>query len=110
MIEYLKFCWRQRNTPWRDMAEEYALLTKMARRCAYDLGHAASAYQPEGWHKMWSEKSDRWLSIFSPDGIKDYRHSLYNDIDKLELRVERLREFCKANGLDPEEVDETMPF
>jgi len=92
------------------MAEEYALLTKMARRCAYDLGHAVDDMRPGHMQEILKDAPAMWLNIFSPDGVKDYRHDLYRSIDKLNSRIKHLREFCKANGLDPEEVDETMPF
>lgn len=109
-LDYLKFCWRNRDTPWRDLAEEYAMLTKMARRCAYDLSHAASPYNDSETAKMFEERSRMWLGLFAPDGVKDYRHQLLNDNMKLEFRIERLRNFCVDNGLDPNKVDEVLPF
>lgn len=108
MIAFIRLCWSRRNTPWYDLAEEYALLTKMARRCAYDLSHAAFSGNSPELADMYEGRARMWLKIFAPDGVKDYRHRLYSDIDKLEFRVERLREFCKKNGLDPEEVDDTQ--
>lgn len=108
MIAFIRLCWSRRNTPWYDLAEEYALLTKMARRCAYDLDHAASSIRDTRFGPRFSERAQMWIKIFAPDGVKDYRHQLHNDMDKLEFRVERLREFCKKNGLDPEEVDDTQ--
>lgn len=110
ILNYLIFCWKQRNTPWYDMAEEYSLLTKMARRCAYDLCHAVDYLPPGFMRDSLKDAPKMWLSIFAPDGVKDYRHSLYHEIDKAERRVEKLRDFCIANNLDPDTIDETPPF
>lgn len=105
MIQALIFLWKRRDSPWSHLAVEYSLLTKMARRCAYDLDHAV-AELPDGFLKgQLKDSPKRWLDIFSPDGVKNYRHQLYADIDSLEMRVEKLRNFCTENGLDPDEVD-----
>lgn len=88
--------------------EEYTLLLKAARRCAYDLSHSAWGNQTPELADRFETRARMWINIFSPDGVKDYRHRLHNDIDKLELRIDRLREFCTKNGLDPEEVDDTL--
>lgn len=108
MIAFIRLCWSRRNTPWADLAEEYALLTKMARRCAHDLAHAAWGNHGPEMAREFERRAEMWLDVFAPDGVKDYRHQLYNDVDKLEFRVGRLRDFCKKNGLDPEEVDDTV--
>lgn len=86
------------------------MLTKMARRCAYDLDHAAGEMSDPDKMKFFCQRSRMWLSIFAPDGVKDYRHKTHIDIMRLECRVDILRAFCVQNGLDPNVVDEVLPF
>lgn len=108
MFIFIRVLLMHLSSPWRDMTEEYTLLLKSARRCAYDLSHAAWGPTTPDMSDMFERRARMWLNIFSPDGMKDYRHRLHNDIDKLEFRIQRLRDFCVKNDLDPEEVDDTQ--
>lgn len=107
---FLLLYWQHRNTPYDEVFEQYTLVLKAARRCAYDLAHAADMIDRRGHYAEFSEifaKNARmWLGIFSPTGAKDYRHRLHQEANMLELRVERLRDFCQKNGLDPNTVDD----
>jgi hypothetical protein len=109
---FLMLCWRFRNTPLNVLLEEHTLLIKAARRCAHDLAHAADCIDRNGnwaeFNKIFRKNAEMWLGIFNPTGPKDYRHRLHHEIHSLEFRVERLREFCEKNGLDPNVVDD--PF
>ena len=76
--------------------------------CAGDLGmsNARSGYKSViDYHK----RSQMWQEIFSPTGGKDYRHSLHNDIWKLEREIDRLKKVCADNNIDSEDPD-GIPF
>lgn len=99
-------CWKHRNDCRFEFFEQYTLVLKAARRCAYDLTHCAGDLSLElsrnneksivDYHK----RSQMWQDIFSPTGGKDYRHDLHYDIDKAEREVTRLQELCTKNGID----------
>ena len=104
-------CWKHRKYTRFEMFEQYVLILKAARRCAYDLGHASSEIKHNdnfGSDFYW-EQHEGWLDIFSPTGAKDYRHKLHQQIDNREYEIERLKKLCVKNGIDPEDPD-AIPF
>ncbi len=91
------------NDPKDLLAQHFEILTKSARRCAYDLRHAAddlSSYVGPDHYVDFSQRANQWLEIFAPDGIKNYRLDLHREITMLESQVRRLTDLCKANGID----------
>ena len=93
-----------------ELFEQYTLILKAARRCAYDLKHADHdvwrvTRKPSGYH----ERSLMWLEIFEPTGAKDYRHKLHHKIDDLHSTIARLNALCEENGIDPIDPD-AIPF
>jgi len=107
-------CWKHRNDTRFEMFEQYTLVLKAARRCAYDLNHAAGRMfwdktEPEDKeYKFYADRADGWLEIFSPTGGKDYRHKLHLEIFELEHKVEKLKNLCEENGIEYD-ADE-IPF
>ena len=107
MLWFYIICWKQRNKPFSELAQQYELTLKAARRCAYDLSHCSSElymYTDNKNISPWADyesMSRNWLDIFSPDGIKNYRHALHGEISRLESDVDRLRRLCLENGIDP---------
>lgn len=98
-----------------DMKELLELVVKSARRCAYDLHHAAGMIDRSGWYSeyrtVFAEKSNRYLTIFNPaDDGKSYRAKLHNEIDRLEMAIEKVREYCRKHGIDEHEVLGELPF
>ena len=92
------------DLPRDHLEENYLILLKSARRCAYDLRHAGSdlsMYPDDGLRPDYSERAHYWLKIFAPDGIKNYRHEMHQEIWRLEREIERLTELCKKNNIDP---------
>ena len=73
------------------LLEQYTLVLKAARRCAYDLGHAASECKDRDMGKLYHARHNMWLEIFSPTGGKDYRHDLHRQIAQLEREIEDLK-------------------
>lgn len=73
--------------------EHYELLLKSARRCAYDLKHSAATQQSPEFMQIYMQRAEMWIGIFSPDGIKNYRHELHQEID-------RLRSLLRMNGIE----------
>jgi hypothetical protein len=109
-MKYLWFyfvCWKHRSFTRLAMFEQYTLVLKAARRCAYDLKHASAAREEDG--PMFYERSNMWLEVFSPTGGKNYRHELHSDIDSRDAEIERLKQVLIHNGLDPEDPDR-IPF
>ena len=84
------------------LQEHYTLLLKSARRCMHDLHHCANSLgmhnEPES--KIFIQRAEMWHGIFSPSGVKNYRHELHHRIDDLRLEVARLEELCDKNGID----------
>jgi hypothetical protein len=92
--------WVHRPSASKDLPEEhlaahYLILLKSARRCAYDLRHAAGELFMEGKdgpYQMYQDRAEAWLKIFAPDGIKEYRLELHREIDRLEWEIKALKE------------------
>lgn len=84
--------------------DHYLILLKSARRCAYDLRHAGSnlsCYPDDGLRPDYYDMAHGWLRIFAPDGIKNYRLDLHQEIFRLESQVKTLEKLCRDNGIDP---------
>ncbi len=99
-------------TPEEAQAELLELITKAARRCAYDLRHAAQDvacnYLKEERSKEWSERANMWLTIFNAaDDPKNYRAGLHMKIFSLECQIEKLKKLCKEKGID---IPDERPF
>lgn len=83
-----------------------------ARRCAYDLRHAASsiACSTEGEsreYRIYRDRAQMWIKLFAPNGQKQYRSEMMNDFMKMESRIEELERIVDKAGLpDPNR----MPF
>ena len=93
-------CWKHRNDTRYEMFEQYTLVLKAARRCAYDLRHAASGVKDEGESKIYHDRAYMWQEIFSPTGGKDYRHRMHGEIRQLESEISRLLKVLKDNGIE----------
>ncbi len=114
MIFLLKtwyFRWRNRDQTPRAMAEMYLILLYSARRCAYDLRHAADAL-PESLSevsRLFHDRSHWWLKLFAPDQIKEYRHDMQRQIEKLEHEVFKLRAELRSHNIESK-VPTNDPF
>ncbi len=106
--------WLQCETPEDGLAETLAITVRCARRCAYDLSHAADLIDRNG---MWADfakslqrKSTHWQSLFSSGAsMKDYRLGLHRELDEKDILIERLRAKLKELGQSEWLEDET-PF
>ena len=87
------------DVPAEHLAAHYEILLKSARRCAYDLAHAADPGIAE--HIDIDQRARDWLDIFAPDGVKNYRLRMHRDILSLESQVHKLYEMAKGAGLNP---------
>lgn len=105
MIRKIKSWWRWRNTPHAHLIEVHDLTVLAARRCAYDLKHAAAEIGESRYGTDYHGRAYLWLDIFSPaDGGKQYRHRLHHEIYELEAQVRNYREFLKERDIpDPYE-------
>lgn len=99
-------------TPEGAIKEQLSLIVKAARRCAYDLRHAADMIPFEDtFSKVFRDRADHWLTVFNPaDDGKNYRHRLHYDILDLESEVERLKKLCEAHGISHIDVNRDIPF
>lgn len=83
-----------------DLVDHHTLLLLSARRCAYDLKHAAGEIDPlSPFAEEFESRANNWLSIFAPDGIKNYRSELHRTIGELDLRNEQLERVLKENNI-----------
>jgi len=101
--------WKWRNTSYSDMAEIHELIVKAARRCAYDLKHAANdlSFTKEPFADEYLARADMWLDIFAPGGDKNYRHRLHRDISLLEMQIGTYQKLLADHGI---EDPGTIPF
>lgn len=116
LIETLRvrwLMWRCRDRTFQSLAESYLVLLKSARRCAHDLDHATSFLEHGSWQShMLNGRAKFWLAVFSPTGVKDYKLSLHEEIDSLDLKVVRLKALLVKHGIDiPNYItDDEAPF
>ena len=112
----LKLRWTLRKLNRSELVELNCLITKAARRCAYDLKHACSdvwmlANQVErlggklDWRAkqgdFWADRAQLWLNIFDhTHGGKNYRHELHSEIRRLESLVEKYEKHFTDAGLE----------
>lgn len=106
-------CWKHRNDTRFELLEQYVLILKAARRCGYDLRHAADKLcwdeKDKEDFEFFSARAEGWLDIFAPTGAKDYRHQLHMDIWNLESKVEKMKKVCDEAGVEYEDPD-IIPF
>lgn len=110
MFRRLYLRWVYRNQTRQALAESHLILLKSARRCAYDLQHAVDNIPPDSYYsRLFRARSQFWLEIFSPAGIKDYRLEMIETISRLERENEKLRALMRKHLLDPKTLDD-QPF
>ncbi len=89
----------------RDTVETLELTIRAARRCAYDLGHAADLIalgrMNEEMATLFRERSKHYIGLFqSGNSMKDYRHRLHDEINEHESTIERLRAVLAEHKID----------
>lgn len=110
LIKDLKYFLEWRDTPHRDLVQIHELCMLAARRCAHDLGHAASEIRDTEMNKYFWEKHYMWRDIFYPvEKQKRYRHDLHDKIMRLERCQEKLSEVLKKYNIPYEEWEEYSP-
>jgi hypothetical protein len=108
--------WFREPIPKDHYREHYMVLLKSARRCAYDLRHAADDLYFANASKTsadtasiewYRSRANMWLSIFAPDGIKDYRLEFHKKIFELECKLKAFRKLCEDHNVElPYELDD----
>jgi hypothetical protein len=88
-----------KSVPEEHLAQHYEILVKSARRCAYDLTHAADPTLHQ--HVDIEEMARNWQTIFSPDGVKNYRLDMHREIMSLQRQAKTLHELAEKAGLNP---------
>jgi len=92
------------------IGELHDVLLRSARRCAYDLRHAADEIVDVRVRQGYQERAEMWVSIFaSGNALKDYRLEWHREILQKDVEISRLRALCVANGIDPVGPNE-LPF
>lgn len=86
------------------------VLTNAARRCAYDLRHAADSCNDKFFADFYNERADHWLSIFNPvDGPKHYVSRLHAEMTNLHKDIVKLKAICiTEGGLSEKRLEELM--
>lgn len=103
MIKRLLRRWLDEPIAEDGLAETLAITIRCARRCAYDLAHAADFIPETGFQREWGEcyrdRADYWQSLFSSGAsMKDYRLKLHTEIDDKAATIEKLRAELRALG------------
>lgn len=114
MIRRLLRRWLGEPTPEDGLAETLAITIRCARRCAYDLSHAADLIDHRGpwaeFGKRFEQKAAHWQSLFSSGTrMKDYRLELHHELEKAERTIEALRARLRDAGLS-DVLDNETPF
>lgn len=103
------------SEPEDGLAETLAITIRCARRCAYDLSHAADLLPDDkslagSFKPHFAAKADHWQGLFSSGAsMKDYRLRLHSDLDEQVRLVERLRAELKRLGHSGF-LDNEVPF
>lgn len=79
---------------------------KFARRCAYDLDHAAGM-APGEFRDLFCKRAQQWIALFDPDRMKQYRVSILDQLEEIERENEVLRKQLREAGILP---DSEKPF
>ena len=97
--------WRFRGDPKRSYRSDYETLVRLARRCAYDFSHTVDVLPDDHYYIKdfgMRERADWWVALFAKGNPgKDYRMELQRRVDKAESELDRLHEWCAAQGLSP---------
>lgn len=82
-IHKLRALWHFWRDPRWEYAADYEVLVRLARRCAYDFGHASSFIPEKSWYMtkaQWEERANFWVRLFAKGNPgKDYR--MRSDMD-----------------------------
>jgi hypothetical protein len=116
LIKRLLRRWCDVPSPEDGLAETLAITLRCARRCAYDLSHAADMIPsaPGDWRSDFAErfarKAAHWQSLFSSGTtVKDYRLELHRELDDRDRTIARLRAaLLDATGSD--RTKDEVPF
>ena len=110
MIKRLLRRWLDVSQPEDGLAETLAITVRCARRCAYDLAHAADFVRDPQWERIYVERATHWQRLFSSGAsMKDYRLRLHSQIDEQEVLIERLRAALKV-ATGSEYLPDEVPF
>jgi len=101
--------WYMRKTPHEELVDMLTLNIMAARRCAYDLRHAADSSDNDFERELYSNRARQWLGIFNPSGVKEYYHDLVHENSSLKRKVEYYVELCKKHNIEVLEEDD-KPF
>lgn len=92
--------------PFDGLMEAHNILIKSARRCAYDLRHAASLIDHGHWSDLkdhLTRNAEHWVALFqSGNSIKDYQLELHREIDIRDREIVRLKKLLEANNIEHE--------
>jgi len=102
--------WFAFTAPEDGLAETLAITVRCARRCAYDLAHAADFIPAGEWERLYQARARHWQQLFSSGAsMKDYRLRLHDDIEARDITIEKLRNELRKLGHSGNHAGET-PF
>lgn len=98
------------------------LSIKAGRRVTHDLGHCVSCLgmaeyrlgeeqgKRHSYKDRYKERQEMWKKIFYPlNGMKNYRNQLHNELMDKDVEINRLKQLCIDNNIDPTDPNE-IPF
>lgn len=88
--------------PFRALLDDYELLVRCARRCAYDLNHCVGMIDRERYSALkplLESKADHWVDLFAKGNPgKDYRHDLLRRLHDAQDALEKIDNYFRSQG------------
>lgn len=114
MIRRLLRRWLDLQEPEDGLRETLAITIRCARRCAYDLAHAADMIPATDYRArfatLYADRATHWQGLFSSGAsMKDYRLQLHIEIEQRDKLIAELRAELRKHGL-PEHLPLEVPF
>lgn len=95
------------DAAFEELMEAHNILIRAARRCAYDLRHAAALIDKDHWSDLKQHlrrNAEHWVALFqSGNSVKDYQIQLHHEIEIRDRKILELKNLLRENGIDPQE-------
>lgn len=114
-IENLIIKWSYKKDPSVYISEDYEILIRMARLCAYDLEHVIQDLPRTSFLITTFDIEDRARRrsrLFAGNPGKDYKIKLATNLDNANEKLDSIYEYCEENGIQlPDNLKDTrIPF
>lgn len=97
--------------------QDYEVLVRLARRCAYDFSHACDYVRLPSYLSdlNYQERARMWIALFAKGNPgKDYRIRQSQQLEEAERAVQELVRLCQVHDIEiPKHIDDMdclIPF